>query len=403
MHGLAASQRRLIFFIILTMILTPFAIDEYAASLPHMARALHADGAMMQLSITVFILVLAFSQLVVGTISNYQGRRWVLLICIMIYLAGTLLCIYTDSYQILLVGRLFQGIGCGMPNIYPPIVIGEAISPDEVPKVTSYYILGYSIIPVIAPFIGGYFQEYFHWQANFWFLFAVGLVVLVPCLFWLPETLDKSALERFSISSMLRQYKEVLSNIEFLASCFSSFFIWSPVIVFSVIAPFILQDTLHVSPSTYGDLALTVGAGFFIGNSMNTFLVKKSWVSQKAIILIGFSVWALAGVAQVVLMFMGQLSVVIVIAPVFIMMMGMSFSFPAVYAISLSATRLPGVAGSLINTIILLCVAALTAIIAAYHVRTGTIFSIILFGCACAAAICYKLSVQFQRRVCPPV
>jgi DHA1 family bicyclomycin/chloramphenicol resistance-like MFS transporter len=393
----APSQRRIIFFIILVMMLTAFAIDEYAASLPHMARALHTGGGNMQLSITVFLLVLAVFQVIFGALWNYQGRRRLLLACIGIFLAGTIICIFSKSYQYLLLGRIIQGMGCALPNIYGPTVIGEAVIEEDIPKVTSYFVLGYSLIPIISPFIGGYLQEYFNWQANFWFLFAVGLAIFIPSMLWLPETLKKESIKPFSFQDMLHQYKEVLCNVEFVTACVSSFFIWAPVIVFSVIAPFLLQNTLGVSASTYGELALVVGAGFFIGNMLNAFVVKHNYMSQKMIATIAFILWIAMAALQLGIMLSGELSIRIVIWPVFMMMVGMSFAFPVVYAIAISATELPGVAGSLINTIILLLVALLTAIISAYHIHSGTIFSAIFLGCALAAVVTYILSNAYTR------
>ncbi len=72
------SYKTLVFFILLITIVMPLAMDEYAASLPHMARHFDVSVGNMQLSLTIFIFVLAFSQLIFGTMSEHTGRSKVL-------------------------------------------------------------------------------------------------------------------------------------------------------------------------------------------------------------------------------------------------------------------------------------------------------------------------------------
>ncbi len=391
------SQSTITFFVVLIMVVMPFAMDEYAASLPHMSRAFHVSAGAMQLSLTIFIFVLAFSQIIFGTLSEHLGRRKVLLGTLGIFLFGTLVCIFSKDYAFLMLGRMLQGVGCGLANILPPILIGEAVDEPHVPKVTSYYMLGYSLIPIIGPVLGGYLQEYFGWEANFIFLFIVGAVVLTLSWMKLPETHFPSGEEKFSLGTMFKNFWHVLKNLTFTGATLSSLFLWAPVVVFSVVAPFLLQNTLKLSASSYGHMALLVGIGFFIGNMLNTLAVKKG-VSSKLTIRLGFGFWFLMALVQIGLMSFLPLSVMIVVLPTFLMMVGISFAFPSVYGIALTATDMPGVAGTLINTVVLLAVSAVTAIISRLNIHPGTLYAF-LFLVMCVLAIAfYWVSVTAMKR-----
>lgn len=144
-------------------------------------------------------------------------------------------------------------------------------------------------------------------------------------------------------------------------------------------------------------MALLVGIGFFIGNMLNTLAVKKG-VSSKLTIRLGFGFWFLMALVQIGLMSFLPLSVMIVVLPTFLMMVGISFAFPSVYGIALTATDMPGVAGTLINTVVLLAVSAVTAIISRLNIHSGTLYAF-LFLVMCVLAIAfYWVSVTAMKR-----
>ncbi len=82
----------------------------------------------------------------------------------------------------------------------------------------------------------------------------------------------------------------------------------------------------------------------------------------------------------------------------FLMMIGLSFAFPSVYAIPLSATDMPGVAGTLINTVVLLGVSAITAVISRLHVHSGATYAFLFMVMAGLASIFYVISIRFMPK-----
>ena len=93
----------------------------------------------------------------------------------------TLGCIFAPSIEVFLVFRMVQAM------VVVGLVLGRAVVRDMYPadqaaSQIGYVTMGMAVVPMIGPAIGGVLDESFGWQANFWLLFALGLVVLFPHL-----------------------------------------------------------------------------------------------------------------------------------------------------------------------------------------------------------------------------
>jgi len=90
----------------------------------------------------------------------------------------------------------------------------------------------FAIAPAVAPLIGGALQMWLGWRSIFWFLAAVGAILLLVCWRFLPETHPPHARQRFLPAPLVTAYRHVGLNGRFLLlSCvaalnFGGFFIY---------------------------------------------------------------------------------------------------------------------------------------------------------------------------------
>ena len=107
-------------------------------SLPQMAEALRVTSATVTSAITVFLVVFALGQLVVGPISDSYGRRWPVFAGFAVFVAGSIWCASSSTLASLLIGRMIQAAGACSTS-----VLSRAIARD--------LFAGIEKLPIISP------------------------------------------------------------------------------------------------------------------------------------------------------------------------------------------------------------------------------------------------------------
>ena len=90
-------------------ILGPFNIDMYLPSFPDIADDLSARASLVQLSLTSCLIGLAAGQIIVGPISDAQGRRRPPLISLVLFALSSLFCALAPDITTLIIARFLQG------------------------------------------------------------------------------------------------------------------------------------------------------------------------------------------------------------------------------------------------------------------------------------------------------
>ena len=89
----------------------PFVTDLYLPALPSLADYFAASPSMAQLSLTMSMLGLSVGQIFVGPLSDKYGRKKLLLVCLLLFVCGTVACIVAPNIVTFNVFRLLQGTG----------------------------------------------------------------------------------------------------------------------------------------------------------------------------------------------------------------------------------------------------------------------------------------------------
>ena len=158
-------------------------MDLYTPSLPAIANALNVKVNAAQLTLSVFIFAVAISQFIYGILSDALGRKIILLAGILISLVGCILCMMANSIEALLIGRFIQGFGARACTSQWRAIFRDVYQGEMLAKMGAY--LGNFLVftVVAAPFLGGYLQNFFCWEANF-FLTLCTLILLLMVFFF---------------------------------------------------------------------------------------------------------------------------------------------------------------------------------------------------------------------------
>jgi DHA1 family bicyclomycin/chloramphenicol resistance-like MFS transporter len=165
----------------------PLSMDLYLPGLPNLRADLGASAQEAQLTVTLCIVGLALGQFLTSLIPDHFGRRRPLVVAMIGWAITTALCALAPNIPVILALRLCQGLEAGVAIALARTVFAD-LDPDNLSTHLSRMMLVLSVVPVLAPVIGGVVVSMTNWRGLFGGLAATGAVLLVVVIAALPES-----------------------------------------------------------------------------------------------------------------------------------------------------------------------------------------------------------------------
>jgi DHA1 family bicyclomycin/chloramphenicol resistance-like MFS transporter len=247
--------------------LQPFALNVLAPATPGLARSLQTDYATVQLTLTLYLVTVAVTQLIVGPISDRIGRRPCILAGLALFAAGSLLGALADGIGTLLFARIVQAAGGGTCFALARAVVRDTASRDESASLIGYITMAMVVSPMIAPLAGGSLDAHFGWRSIFVLMLALTAGVAVATFLRLRETAIRDP--NSSLGSLVRGYPDLIRDRSFLgyslalASTSAAFF------GFIAGAPYIVVEVMGHTPDVYGSYFALSAGSYMVGNFLS--------------------------------------------------------------------------------------------------------------------------------------
>jgi len=238
------------------------ATNIFLPSLPGMALDFGVEYGVMQLAVSVFLLMNALLQLVIGPLSDGYGRRPVMLTGFAIFVLATLGCILSTNAYVFLLFRMLQA-SVAVAMVLTRAVVRDTHPQDRAAAMIGYVTMGMSVVPMISPAIGGWLEEAFGWRANFWLLFGAGSAVLLLVWADMGETHRGTAT---SLWSQFKEYPELLRSPRFWGYSLASAFGAGAFFAYLGGAPFVGMQVFGLRPGQLGLYFAAPSVGYFLGN-----------------------------------------------------------------------------------------------------------------------------------------
>lgn len=324
---IAANKRRnraLIILLASLATLVAFSIDIYLPAVPGLVRYFSSNMTMVQLTISLFLLGYSVGQLFYGPFSDRFGRRITLLISLSIYLVMTILCLFAQSIDVLIVFRFFQAIGACGAVVIVFAMVRDLFPAQERIKIYAYLTLAISISPVLAPIVGSYLNHWFGWRSTFVFLSVFGLLLLLGVYWMLNETnqhLNTSAFNRF-----FGNYKLLLGHREFLIYVLCSSGAFAALFSFISTSSFIFIDMIGIPKQYFGYYFSVVTLTLMLGSYLTSRLTKYFHINR--LILAGAILIFLSGLVLSVISLTLPLGRLDVMLPMAVAVFGVAIVMP---------------------------------------------------------------------------
>ena len=277
--------------------LGPFALDTYLPAFPEIAASLGTNRAMLQQSLTSYLVPYAAMMLVHGPISDRYGRRATIIGAMSFFCAGSLGCALSQSIEAFLGWRGLQGLAVGATTVVGRALIRDLFEGPAAQRQFAQVNLVFTLAPVLAPIVGGYLLTTVGWRSIFWFLLGYPAALLAACLRWLPETLAPEKRLPLRLTVVAANLTVLVRKPRFgafalmIAASFCGFF------VYVLAAPTFVRDLLALKPTEFGWLFLFTAAGTLVGSA---WAARRAAVKTPAATIgLGLSLSALAAIASV--------------------------------------------------------------------------------------------------------
>lgn len=381
---------------ILTLVLatsvSALATNVFLPSLPGIARYFEADYALAQLTVSIYLAATAVLQLGIGPASDRFGRRPVMLVCLGIFVLGSLASILAPTIEFLLAGRILQAFSvAGM--VLARAIVRDTVANDRAASRIGYITMGTAMVPMAAPMIGGLLDEIYDWRASFAMMLAFGLAAFVLVLLDLGET-NRSA--STSMAAQMRAFPGLLASLPFWGYALTGAFSMATFFALVGAGPFVATELLGLRPSEYGLYFGLLSLGYVIGNFVAGRHSPR--IGLDAMMLSG-NLMAAAGTALAFALFwLGLGSALALFGPMVLVGIGNGMTLPNAAAGVVGvrpelAGSASGLAGSLQLGFAAL-VSALAGVVVT--VETGIIALLALMLAAAIAAISVSLPLAYK-------
>ncbi len=359
-------------------------------ALPDTARALGVSPGTIQLTITLYLIGLAIGQLLYGPVSDRFGRRPVLLAGLTLFTLAGLATAAAPNAWTLVIARILQSIGACAGLVLGRAIVRDSAEPDRAAARLAMLTLVMSAAPAIAPVLGGYATAWFGWRAAFALLAVVGIVTLTCAVLLLPETnpMQSSARASLLVGSLRLFRSRAFCGYVLGGACTTTSFY-----AFMAASPFILVDLLHEPTEHVGLYYLLLMAGV-AGGSFCANRVAGRLRPQVALRIANS--FAIAGaIAFMLADVTGWLTVVTVIAPMVVFMIGAGMASP--FALSGAVSINPhaiGAASGLYGFTQMAYGALCTVVVETWRPGSVLTVAVVLLGSALLGQAALSLAVR---------
>lgn len=220
-------------------------------SLPQMAGALNVSTSAVTATITIFLLVFALGQLVVGPISDRYGRRIPVIAGFAIFIAGSVWCGLATDLPSLLVGRAIQAAGACSTSVLSRAIARDLFSGTALARVLTMVMIAQAAAPGFSPLLGGGLDYFFGWRSEFVFVGIFALLSGIAFVVVLGETHNATRIP-LNLLAVTTTYLKLSVNRHFLIPAATVSLIMGALFSMFSAAPRILIEGYGFTPIALG-------------------------------------------------------------------------------------------------------------------------------------------------------
>ena len=277
------SPRFIVAYCGLLLTLAAFSVDIMLPAFSVMSREFVAGPDVVQLVIPAFIAAIGVGQVICGSLSDKYGRKPVILVGLAVFMVGTLFCTVAPTIEILLAGRILQGLGCATATVMGRTILRDLFAGEVLARNMALATMVFAFGPIVAPLVGAGLMLFTGWRVIFAVMAAFGVVLLFLSIAMLPETLKNKNSEATRPSRIADCIRTVMNHPQ------SRFYLLLSAVTYALML-MILTNLAQVFDRNFGItgtwfaiLFAIHGFGIIIGQTANRWLIGKVGVLKTTV------------------------------------------------------------------------------------------------------------------------
>ena len=368
----------------------------YIPLMPTIQQAFGVSTVLTTLTFSMVLFVMAFGTLIYGSASDRYGRKPVLMVGLILFVAGSAVCAVAWNFEVLIAGRLLQALAAGCGVVLARAIARDVYGPDKLAQVIAYITTAYVLGPTLAPPIGGAISDIFGWNAVFIFATAIAVVVALLGGTVIRETHFNRTTGRKN-GALLRDYATLFRNPVFVGYAFVPALTSGAFFALATYASFLMRDHYKASPGEYGLYFMFLTIGFMSGNFISGRLGNR--VSTEYMVTAGCLVGVITVEVLTVSLFIWPAYPVALFLPGAIIGLAQGLAMPHAQAAAINAEPdLTGTASGVVMFLHFFAAAAASLFLSTLY--DGTFFPLIeiLFVLSILALGCALFANAAKRR-----
>lgn len=279
------NNKSIAFLCYLMCVFMALSLDLYLPSLPNVAHTFGSSMNAAQLSLNIFLFGFGFSQIFYGIISDHFGRRSSLLIGLVIYFLASLGCMLSKSIDALIIFRLIQSFGACSASVSSFALARDTHEGKNLLKILANMSIVMTVVPALAPLVGSIIDKTIGWRYSFLLLSILSVITF----YFSFKLLNKnSQINKIQFKNLTHDYAKLIYDKSYIYYALISATIFVAFYFFIAASPFLLIQTMKLSPVFYGITLAINSMSLVIGNQLAKSIDNK--LSQNNSILLGTAI-----------------------------------------------------------------------------------------------------------------
>lgn len=272
MHNQPKLKLEFVALMAALMSIVALSIDAILPAQPEIGEFLGViDTNDNQLLITMIFLGLGVGQLIFGPLSDSFGRKPIVYVGFFLFIIASIICVTTKNFEMMIFGRVLQGIGLSSPRTIAIAMVRDTYSGDYMAKIMSIIVMVFILVPVIAPALGQFLIDYYDWQSIFYFNLVFGVLIMIWFRFRQKETLDNSNKIKFNGHLFIEGTKEFFKYKQAVGITLISGFMTGSFMVYLSRSQQIFEQQYNLKelfPYIFASLAISIGLATFTNSRL---------------------------------------------------------------------------------------------------------------------------------------